>query len=78
MLKTLSGLIRLGSAVVHTRAETGTDKEELNPVFHYDDIGARADVVRLGAAGRETRADSPDGFLELIPVQRWEMGGASR
>lgn len=47
-------------------------------MFHYDDIGARADVVRLGAAGRETRADSPDGFLELIPVQRWEMSGASR
>lgn len=78
MLKTLSGLIRLGSAVVHTRAETGSEKEELNPVFHYDDIGARADVVRLGAAGRETRADCPDGFLELIPVQRWEMNGASR
>lgn len=78
MLKTLSGPIRLGSAAIHTRAETGSQKAELNPVFHYDDIGARADMVRLGTAGRETRADCPQGLLELIPVQRWEMSGASR
>jgi hypothetical protein len=78
MLKTLSGLIRLGSAAVHTRAEIGLEKAELNPVYRYDDLGARADIVRLGAAERQTRADSPDGHFELIPVQRWEMNGATR
>lgn len=78
MLKTLSGLIRLGSAAAHTRAEDEFGKSELNPVYRYDDLGARADIVRLGAAERQTRADSPEGHLELIPVQRWEMNGATR
>jgi hypothetical protein len=78
MLKTLPGLVRLGSAAIHTRAEDEFGKSELNPVYRYDDLGARADIVRLGAAGRQTRADCPDGFLELIPIQRWEMTGAIR
>ncbi|MET4682656.1 hypothetical protein [Brevundimonas faecalis] len=78
MLKTLSGLIRLGSAAVQTRAEIGTEKAELNPVYRYDDLGARADILRLGGAEQRTRADSPDGRFELIPVQRWEMNGAAR
>ena len=78
MLKTLSGLIRLGSASVHTRAEVGREKAELTPIYRYDDLGARADIVRLGGAGRNTRADSPDGYFELIPVHRWEMNGATR
>lgn len=78
MLKTLSGLIRLGSAAAQTRAEDEFGKSELNPVYLYDDLGVRADIVPLGAAGKQTRADSTEGHLELIPVQRWEMTGASR
>lgn len=78
MLKTLSGLIRLGSASVHTRAEVGIQKAELTPIYRYDDLGARADIVRLGGAEQQTRADSPRGQFELIPVQCWEMNGATR
>ena len=78
MLKSLSGLIRLGSASVHTRAEIGLEKAELTPVYRYDDLGVRADIVRLGGAGRQTRADSPDGHFKLTPVQGWARSGATR
>ena len=59
MLKTLTGLIRLGSAESQTRAEAGVEKAELNPIYHYDDDGGRVGLQRLGAAGRETRATGP-------------------
>jgi hypothetical protein len=77
-MKTMSRLIRLGSAERETRGDTPGPKPELNPEFTYNDTGVRVDVIRLGGAAAQTRADSPEGHIELIPVERWVMAGIHR
>jgi hypothetical protein len=70
-MKTQTKLIGLGSARAATRADLVGEKMELNPVFHYTDVGVRA--FNVGSAVEQTRASEPTGNRELIPVDYWTI-----